>query len=362
MMLTACLSPRAFAVPEGSSANAHCSLVIAFLRDLQDNGVVLEDEQAAPGETDKKSITHSAIREAIDTWPQQYRSKVKTLFNALRVHNRFVKIPKAPSAATCENRPCQYAIGIAGSRQADALLVSDDCKNSVKKALQKTEVFTAESYALSDFNERLKKCMEQRISSGELTQSQAEQRIFGPLLRYAKHLKIIDRYIGRSVPARESGSARLGEDYKRSLEWICSIFRDKSERWSSGSRVEIFSGIDVQKISPNDLQASIQALREWEQEMIKKGYGGLKLYLFEENHKNEMPHARYLLTDQIGILVDRGFDLLLSANQMRTKGSSKASNERQLKDCAFAVIREAGQIEAEVRKLPALNGPNAASR
>ena len=69
----------------------------------------------------------------------------------------------------------------------------------------------------------------------------------------------------------------------------------------------------------------------------------------------EMPHARYLITNQISILVDCGFDLFWSDDRMCNAGLNPKIDEPRIRDVAIARISEPGKIEKSIRALPDLS-------
>jgi hypothetical protein len=59
-----------------------------------------------------------------------------------------------------------------------------------------------------------------------------------------------------------------------------------------------------------------------------------------------MPHDRYLLTNQVSVSIDRGFDLLLD--------SRTSPYPRRIRDVRIDYCSEPGKIELDVQTLPNL--------
>ena len=96
-------------------------------------------------------------------------------------------------------------------------------------------------------------------------------------------------------------------------------------------------------------------LSQFEADMKRRYSFDFTLKIKEESGRDqEMPHARYLITDQIGILIERGFDLLWTDQQMRDNGLNPSNDDRPIRDVTISRISEPNKIEAAVRKLPDL--------
>ncbi|MEH2162106.1 MAG: hypothetical protein V7K38_13945 [Nostoc sp.] len=61
-----------------------------------------------------------------------------------------------------------------------------------------------------------------------------------------------------------------------------------------------------------------------------------------------------MITDQIGVLIERGFDLLWTNQQMRDNGLNPSNDDRPIRDVTISRISEPNKIETAVRRLPDL--------
>ena len=71
-----------------------------------------------------------------------------------------------------------------------------------------------------------------------------------------------------------------------------------------------------------------------------------RLIIKKETTAHQMPHNRYLLTNQVALSIDRGFDLL--------KTSRKSLYPRSIRDVRIDYCSEAEKVEQYVRTLPDL--------
>lgn len=65
-----------------------------------------------------------------------------------------------------------------------------------------------------------------------------------------------------------------------------------------------------------------------------------------------MLHRRFLITEQTGVLVERGFELLWDDSEMIKRGFTPNVDPRPLWDVTVAYCRDEDKIETAMRKLP----------
>jgi len=63
-------------------------------------------------------------------------------------------------------------------------------------------------------------------------------------------------------------------------------------------------------------------------------------------------HDRFLITDQISIKVERGFDMLWSDREMQNAGLTPGIDARLVRDLNMNVVDDAGPIESDYHQLP----------
>ncbi len=302
-------------------------LTIKLLQELEKNGIILVD--------DRNSIK-TALSEGISKWPEKFRIPAQKLLKQLWKKNRFVEVSLHEDLPIhCENKICQPCIKIAKEYLPLAVLarhVCNQCANKHLLELPIVKIVDIEEYAIDDyFRSKLddRGCI---LSNGEWKQDKFEQEILIPLFRDAKHIKIYDRWIGRSILTPN------GDKYKLTLEWIHKVFLEKSRLGLSGI-FEIYTGCQ----STADLSDTITALRQLEIE-IQKIHANFKIIIKNENNKGQMPHDRYLITNQVAIAIDRGFDLILD--------NRNTNYPRRLRDLRIDYCNDPNKIEQIVRNLP----------
>lgn len=349
-MLSITLSPLAFELPAPDPAGyiqpTFCALVISFLRDIEENCVILVDK-CTP------TVTHATLTKILDNWPHKYRVEAKMLLTRLRERRRFVSIRGYSESVNCAGKACGHTVGLTIQASPSAVLMKDGCQGCLPQNINGTEILTFSNYPLSRFARLRREARRIGIQFGQITQPEAESRIFGPVMQYATHVKIVDRYIGRSVPARDCVAGALSRDYQRSIDWLIDIHqRSIRERGlADKATLEIWCGLDSYKLTPSDTVTTVAHLRAWELSIRKNGMPNFRLYIKKETHAGEMPHARYLITDQLTLLVDRGFELLCSDPQMHTRSLDPQHCPRPLRDCEIALLPDSSRVVTDIRRL-----------
>ena len=183
-------------------------------------------------------------------------------------------------------------------------------------------------------------------ANSEWTQKNFEEKVLIPIFDRAKHVKIFDRNIGHIT------KGTLPDNYRLTLEWMINIFTQLS---SEGERTfEITSGVDTRfSDSTKNTGDIVDALRQFESEVKDKHGFPIKVNIKKETHDNQLPHARYLITDQIGLLIERGFDLLWGDQKMKHKSLDPQQDDRPIRDFDIKLIpySDWGNIEKSARLL-----------
>ncbi len=309
---------------------AHYGMVIRLLQDLKKNGVVLLDDT---------NCIRASLLQDIPKWPVKFRKKAEVLLTELKKKNRFVEVSlKDEVQATCKNKPCQQCIRIAKIYSPPAILASQGCNQCAQAQLASipsVEVVDVAEYSISDFFDSYLKPRDHLLNRGEWTQHEFEQEILIPLLRDAKDVKIYDRYIGRSILQKKNAAT-----YKFTLKWIIDVFvRERSSKFKGV--FEVYGGVNTCSIPKPKRPNAVAALRKLESD-LRQFHPAFKLIIKDETQGGEMPHDRFLVTNQVAVSVGRGFNLLFG------------SNPRLVKDVTIAYCSEPGKIEQAVRTLPNL--------
>jgi hypothetical protein len=319
---------------------AHYGMVIRLLQDLEKNGVMLLDDT---------NCIRASLLQDIPKWPVKFRKKAEVILTALKKKNRFVEVSlKDEVQATCKNKPCQQCIRIATIYSPPAILASQGCNQCAQAQLASipsVEVVDVAEYSISNFFESHLKPSDRLLKKAEWKQDKFEQEILIPLFRDAKHIKIYDRWVGRSVLTHPD-IGQLTDNYKLSLEWILEVFLRES-RLGVGGIFEVYTGLDTRQLKKADVSTFVASLRQFEfHRKTAQSFPNFKVIIKEETKDSQMPHDRYLITNQVAVSIDRGLDLLLDKR--------KSPYPRLIRDVRIDYCSESEKLEQYVRTLPDL--------
>ncbi|MBE9105114.1 hypothetical protein IQ229_09235, partial [Nostoc cf. edaphicum LEGE 07299] len=166
------------------------------------------------------------------------------------------------------------------------------------------------------------------------------------------------RMIGRSIKYKNGETTSIQgipEHYCETLKWFLEIYLQHSS--PKATRIfEVYSGFDIRYLDENKISQAQRVFRQFEADMQTNfSFPSFKLTIKEEiGREQEMPHGRYLITDQIGVLIERGFDLLWTDRQMVDNSLNISTSDRPIRDVTITRISEPNKIETAVSRLPDL--------
>jgi hypothetical protein len=348
MLVRTVLSPSVFTIPPEEKVASY-SLVIGLLQSLENNGIILVDDANSVG---------IDFYNKIQNWSKcnKFQKQAKKVLKQLHNKNRLVKVPvKGGFRPQCQEQPCQYCIEIARNELPIAFLARHECKSCTQSQLamlSKLKVIDVEMYVLDEeFCSLINRC-DRVFAPGEATQDKFEQEILIPLFREAKSVKIYDRYLGRSLLSQNKA-----DNYKLTLGWILEVFKRESRK---PRFFEVYGGFltkstDEEKRDSKKKKAGRKKafdISEVENARCKlefdlqRIFAEFKVIIKKETQGNELPHERYIITDQVAISVDRGSDLFLNKKNSQNLG--------ELKDVHIGYCSDLGKIEQYVRRMPSL--------
>jgi len=322
--------------------------MLQLLRDMYENSIILTDE----------SLVKPALHHAVRNWPPKFRKYGLEILRVLAIRNRFIRVP-SQSKDGCQHDVCRAALGVVDTYHPDALVKGTACAAcpfSTPEKLSPVEVIDVREYSLSQFESQRRQIRSLVLGDGEVSKGDFAKRVLVPVLADAKHVRIVDRHIGRSIDARRVWEnlppAVLPSNYKTTLEWLIDLFSTLS-RNRDDRTLEVYCGLTIGQ--PDERAVAIRALRDFETEMREKYGAWLSIHVKDETGAPKLPHGRYLLTDQISILIERGFDLLWSDDDMRRNALNPARDERRIRDVTVVHCADCGSVEASVRSLKDLS-------
>jgi len=333
------------------------STCIRLLQDILDNGVILLDQNI------ERSVIQSEINAYVGKWPQEYRTKAQELLKQLNTRHRLV-VADAALLGNDGNTAigCRHALAIAKVSRPDAVITPSRCKCCSVCDLTGLSVIPLEHYSLSNFAEARRRGQHLENQYRQRTREEFEQEVWNPLFRDAKNVRILDRVIGHKLNENPSckNYADAAKDFARGIKWVFDQFVEHS-RPNRNRSFEIVCELKTmqwekdpksgkrssQRVNQDILAKQNQILQDFARQLAQDHSGKVpvQMTVYCQGRRSErMPHARFLFTDQVALLVESGFDLLDQYDNVR--------------DVQIKHVQDQGKIETQIRPLlvaPATN-------
>ena len=137
-----------------------------------------------------------------------------------------------------------------------------------------------------------------------------ENDIIYPMFRYCKNIKILDRTFGNCIMNR---NMELKDNYKRGLTYILKMIKNSNVNIDKLS-VEIYTSIRGTKDKEKQTQIN-QKIEDFLEELMNEY--SLDITCYFKKPYADFAHDRYIFTDQIGVQIGRGIDLLDENGKLR---------------------------------------------
>jgi hypothetical protein len=354
MLIKTLLMPCALSeLPKNPSySELFCNNAIGLLHDLCENCILLVDRD--------NQIKENLLKNIKEKWPYKYKHKAQKLLSKLQQRRRFIKFEgDYLRSEKCNNNSCRISVGLAQKSIPQAILTSESCYECAMSQISKaSEVISITKHTISKFYQNRRNCRSYEFNDGEWNKRDFEEKVLAPLFEHAKHIKIFDRYIGRSIWTRREdavlNNTNIKPNYRLTIEWLVEVFLRFSH--VKNRTFEITCGLSTFNYKDwSEIKVAVNALRQFETEIKEKYNFHLKIIIKNETFDKQMLHARYLITDQIGLLIDPGFDLLWSDRKMINNSLDPLNNERPIRDVVLKYCNNVGNIESSLRRLNDIN-------
>ncbi len=334
MILEAVHLPSLFAIDhDAQTAKLSYAVCISILQDALENCVLVRDP-------DKQM--QQELHSVLGRWPPQRRKEALTILKQLEKRNRFVFAPVTYGVDEgCSRVGCRHALGIAATLQAPGLIGPSSCLCRTTCSSEALRVITPEAYSRSSFANRRRREVRHELLVGDSSARDFENKVLEPVFRYAKHVKLFDRVVGHRVSQlvenvgvdpleeylnqmNEGADPRplieMPRNFAESLRWMFRQFLAHSPPAGSFEFTTEVGPMDTWgRPGQRQLAAAACVLQQFASResgtmMARQRKTPFRMKVKLGKTTASMPHARFLFTDQISLVVDRGFDLLDGAN------------------------------------------------
>lgn len=304
-----------------------------LLSDLDENCILLEDDQ---------KILRRKIREKVNRCPVKYRKRLKALLRQLK--KKFVT-KEMHELSNCTKLSCKESSMLLFSCRPDAIFVAGDCHNCLKSKVIETEAVDLSQYSASAFSKLRKEKSKINILPGEMKAEEFSRRYIIPIFREAKHIKVYDRVIGDTILENGIG---VKTNYKQTLEWLIALFQKFSDNKRAARRFIIYSSFFAESIkSPKKVVSIKKEICNFELSLQKKVNFPVKVIFKCDTKSKKLPHARYLFTEHIGFLIERGADLLIGSPNSQVNWSHPELDQRDIRDVGISLVSKDNKKKIE---------------
>lgn len=260
--------------------------LIAILREFLQNCCIAEFQDLSV-----QSSIKAELAELPDDWDRTTLKKVFTLFSK---RNLFV------CCLTNDWMGEKTDLELVLEQARDSLLQMLLLKETPASAPDGVEVATLADYQHTDFAHERSRLAAYgvAVSDREMDENEFLDRHLKRALRYATRIEICDKLFGRKYKANYAHTART------LLIWLEQTLAAPADL----TRLVFHCGIpDEDARSLEDMKREIAACKNGRLSDITIE---IQLYAMERDDEAELPHQRFIITDQVAIGIDRGMDFL----------------------------------------------------
>jgi hypothetical protein len=309
----------------GIAEELYSDAVLGALQDIEASCVLLVDAEGN---------IRNEIDAALEDWPQKHRMKMRERLSKLARPGRRRIIEVQSDVYTpdsgCGTDGCSHAVGIASAMADSVTLIGPPecwCRGTCAASC-----VTLNQYRLASLASNRRGPEGLELADREWDRTRFAAEVWEPLFRYAKHIKIIDRWIGRQFEEdlrayrawknsedgrQSSGLAPSGiaaptvgmrANFSMALEWIFGEFIARSAP-DPERTFEVICALDANRWSSDELGLAAQALRTFAAG-LSSSHGLTMTVTVKLERQTQLRHARVLFTDHVKLLIERGHDLL----------------------------------------------------
>lgn len=328
-------------ISDDSKSSAFYALVIRLFQSILRSGLLVVDDD---------HIVLTSLQKVIQSWPTKFSFKATELIDKIKDQQKiallshidsqsFLHQPKNNTCVVCEEsirKSCLICIkGFEFLMERDVILLSEDCKKWITEKVNLVNderLIVLEEYPMSEAITSKLDHEGYSLKYNEWDKKSLEKEVLTPLFQDAKHIFIYDRWLGR-----ESIHPKFS-NYQKFIEWIADVYF-KRTRYKTGEKAkgnfEICCGIlpDLiktgikrqQEEEKNDIDLlveeqeklikkevilldALKRIKELEKNLQERIPNASIIVKYEDSRK-QLRHNRYLITNQSGICIDRGFDI-----------------------------------------------------
>lgn len=279
--------------------NDRFQILIIHLNQLVRNGVLVIDEEAQ---------FINILNEYINKLPGDKRMQLSKSFGVMKSRNRIKKIciNDMNSKNICKVKYCDKFYSIINDK-VENCVVNNRCISKMKSN-STTKFYSLNDYSTSELYNRLEeiiKSVDKETSIGYFN-----DEIIKPLIKYTSSFKVYDKVFANSMVENGAG-ADVKDNFKRGIEFLLDTIKNNNvnKDFTFEIYTSIYDGFNNRKFKQvkDSLTKYITSLRS---------IYPFNINIYVKDKFSDFPHSRHFITEQVGVTVDKGLDLLNSDNKL----------------------------------------------
>jgi len=269
--------------------------MIAFLKGVQDNGIMLFDDGGLLSEYLKR-----AFREL----PQNVSSCLKERLIEIKKNNKHIKL-------SCEKDLISPSLGITEKYNPDILLIGN-IENYKYKQTTSVSEYVFSKFETEIRSGRSKKSCAREIQFNDTTDEEIIKDAIRRCIQYSYILKIYDKQIGQNIEKeitnyKQNRSKRIPiEPFYQGIKYILDIWKEYAVIEDS-KKLEIYTVHDDRgKFRQYD---TLISLKTYLKDKLKNDFPEIEISIQVHEDRYGNYHARFLESKYAIVKFDRGFDL-----------------------------------------------------
>ncbi len=301
-MLEFCIThPEIFDYNNVIKNREYLNTLVSILNSINQNGIIIVDNDNRFRDIIKQYILH---------WPKDDKGKkVKLMLKELINKQKIVECPTSELATKlpCQKDTCSLIYEIRGNGNVNTI-VPNWCKD-INNSFIKTDDFM-----FSNLHRRLH-VTSRLYDKGD--EKKFEDEVLIPIVKYSKIVKIIDRYFGDSMKTEDNINFGIKEAYKKGFEYILRLIKNYNVN-EMELQVELYTSFKYNIINQSDrigMRNRVCTLQEYIKELNVNYNIDINIKVMESFY--ELPHERYIFTNQSAVQIGRGLDFFDNYNNLR---------------------------------------------
>lgn len=284
-------------------------VLLIHLNQLMKNGVLLVDNNG-----EFISILNKYMKEL----PNNQRECLYVFISKLATAKKISKIDLKSDKCQqyCENEFCDKFYSIM-KISVENCITNNTCLNELSQNT-KNEIISLSNYSTSNLYKKLSTTT--RMIDSMTNKNTFKKEIIFPIANHSELIKVYDRVLVNSMD--DVNGQHIKSNFMNGLEYFLDCIEESE--FSDNGKVDIYSSLCFGR-NNNNFKQIVKTLKQYIDDLNKKY--SFKITITVKDSYNNFPHSRHIITEQIGINIDKGLDLLDNNNKLNSNILSVMNRE-----------------------------------